>query len=544
MSVDRASRPDYVIYINWDGFAYTWYEMVNASYAGTPNLNALIQDGVLCTRSGPGVPSITGAMQQCIASGAWPADTGNYYKYYNLEENKVVQFRRDNRLENIAEAAARHGLGVASVNAWYFENRGTFEGRMEQPYIQAGLPSNFGQRVDAMIKVIRGEPVVTGDQTVVFDDMPKLLSVYADDIDTVGHNVKVTYEGLRIADTRGQWYDNLAKTIMFMDADLGRLVEALKKKGIYERTAIVLTTDHGMVQHGAAFRETDKADYPAEAYTCLPDLAETIAEAGFRTVGRRYQVEVLPLGGMQAREDTDIVMVPCALQVQLTFRKPLPSSAAADIVSLLKLKPYYGTHLGHEELIRHGVGADYADLLISARPPYCFRPDAPEEARAVGGNHDSLDGQVRHIFTLFAGAGVKRGTVSDDPVTIADIAPTIARLLGFEGPRDAVGTALDGVLAGDLQGPKLQLDGSGSGEGGLLSVTTEAGAAVRINGQAAGIADEQGALAVKVKSLLPLRDGLNRLVAEVEHSGRISRKIVYIKGETGGESSVMQSLLH
>lgn len=536
MSVKFASRPDFVIYINWDGFSYQWYEMVNASYAGTPHLNALLKDGTLCTRSEPGVPSITGAMQQCIASGAWPADTGNYYKYYNLAENRVVQFRRDNRLENIAEAAARHGIRVTAVNAWYFENRGTFEGNVACPYIQTGLPSNFSQRVDAMIKVIKGEVVMTGGKRVVFDQMPRFLAVYADDIDTVGHNLKVTYEGLHVADTRGQWHDNLAQTIMFMDADLGRLVEALKERGVYERTAILLTTDHGMVQHGAAFRLSDKQAYPPEAYTKLPDLADAIAEAGIPAKGRRYRVEVLPNDGMQAQADTEIVIVPCALQAQITFRFSVAAEDVAHILSQLKREPYYGGHLTHEELVRGGTGPDYADLLISARPPYGFRPDPPGEPRAVAANHDSLHGQVRHIFTMLAGAGVKRNAVYEGKVTIADIAPTIARLLGFEGPGNAVGTSIDGALEANLQGPPLRLFAY---EGdGFLAGKTDPGANIRINGQEAGVADEQGLFRVSTQ----LYDGMNRLVVEAERDGRKSRHTIYMKSTTSEVTSHIASV--
>lgn len=531
--------PDCVLYINWDGFAYKWYEMVNEAYAGTPNLNALLADGTLLTRSETGVPSITGAMQQCIASGVWPADTGNYNKYYNLQDNRVVAFGRHNPLENVAEAALRRGLSVASVNAWYFENQGTFEGSAEAPYIQAGLPSNFGQRVDALVKVIRGEPVVTGGRTLTFDSPPRLLSVYADDIDTVGHNVKVTYEGLRVAETRGEWYDNLARTIMYMDADLGRLIAALNERGVYERTAIVLTSDHGMVQHGAAFREEAISAYPPEAFTSLPDLAETIALAGMDAIGRRYRVEVLHEAGAQAGEETEIVVVPVALQAQLTFRVPFPVEAACGLLARLQAKPYYGGHLGYEELVVRGAGADYADLLISARPPFCFRPDPPESPRIAAANHDSLHGQVRRVFTLVAGAGARRGAVCDERVTIADIAPTIARLLGFEGPRDAVGKAVDAALIEELRGPRLVVEEAAAD--GLLAGLTEPGAEIRVNRVSAGAADRMG----KFRIAVPLRGGVNRLVVESEYSGRKTREVVYIQSESdevsGGTACVRQS---
>ncbi|MFD0959942.1 alkaline phosphatase family protein [Paenibacillus chungangensis] len=525
MRGNRESR--HVIYINWDGFAYTWYRMVNDHYSGTPHLNALIDNGALCTKSETGVPSITGAMQQCIVSGAWPVDTGNHYKYYNKEQNSVIQYARDNRLENIVEAAQRHDITVASVNAWYFENRGTAEGDTSRPYIKK-LPSNFSVRIDEMIKIIHGEPVETGDKSIVFEELPRLLSVYADDIDSVGHNFKTTYAGLSPARTRQQWYDNIAETIMRMDADLGRLVAALSQQGLLETTTIILTTDHGMIHYGLKSRDPD-GDVGPGGLTSLHDLADTIAQCGQRWLGRSYNVEVLAQGGMQAKEDTEIVVVPVAVQAQISFRCPIPSEAVDDMLSQLKGKTYYGKHLMNDELIMRGVAAGYADLLISACPPYHFRPGS--ETRMVEGNHDSLHEQVRHIFTMFSGADILPGILYDSPVSIVDIAPTIARLLGFEGPGDAVGTALDGVLISSLRGPKLQVkrleEHLDAGDTVVFAGMTEAEAELKVNGKLAGQADAKGEF-VLTADLLP---GMNRFVIQAKSREKFSRKTIYVYRE-------------
>lgn len=538
--MNGAEQRGYVIYLNWDGFAYEWYRLVNESYGGTPNLNALLQKGVLFTNVGTGIPSITGAMQQCIASGAWPADTGNCHRYYDVGLNRVIQFQRHNPLENIAEAAVRSGVSLAAVNAWYFENRGTFEGNVEQPYIRVSLPSNFAERVDEMIKVINGEPVATGDVTMRFDDVPRFLSIYADDIDTVAHNGRVTYEGLRVAETRQMWYDNICETIRRMDADLGRLVHALKKRGVFERTTIVLTTDHGMAPYGAAAKDL-KAPFPEEAISCLPDLAETIAETGVLFRGERYKVELLCQEGMQAQDDTDIVVTTVTLQAQINFRIPVEWEVIAEIVSRVQRKNYYGTHLDQEELLKRGAFPGFADLVVSPEPPFHFRWDGDDVPRAVGANHDSLHKHVQHVFTMMSGAGVIPGITYEEQVWMVDMAPTMARLLGFEGPRDAVGTVLDGVLATELRGPKLELLGQSegwnqtryavekSGSVGSDNAVEVAGyttphAAVRINRQAAGNADQGGLFTVQHR----LEPGLNRLVVEVEANRRISRKTVYI----------------
>ncbi len=45
-AIINPSSSDYVLYINWDGFAYEWYRLVNSSYEGTPHINSLLEDGV------------------------------------------------------------------------------------------------------------------------------------------------------------------------------------------------------------------------------------------------------------------------------------------------------------------------------------------------------------------------------------------------------------------------------------------------------------------------------------------------------------------
>lgn len=515
-----------VLYVNWDGFAYEWYRLVNTSYGGTPHINALLQDGVLFTNASTGVPAITGAMQQCLASGAWPVDTGNCYRYYDAENNVVMQFARENRLENIAEAAVRHKVSVAGVNAWYFENRGLFEGKEQQPYLKTeSMPSNFGQRVDELIKIIHGEPVRIGDKHIIFDGIPQFLSIYADDIDTVAHNGRVTYDGLKVAGDIQEWYDNIAQTIMRMDQDLGRLVAALRRTGRYEHSSIVLTTDHGMIHYGAHSKEQLNEAEPG-GLTSLYDMTACIANVGLRHIGRKFTIEILPAGGMQAKSDTDIVIVPIMLQAQITFLHPACHPAIPDIIEQIKSKVYYGTHLTHDELMKAGLPSAYADLLISSCPPYHFIPD-PHGYYAVGGNHASLDPQVKHIFTMLSGANIAKGVVCDKPISIIDIAPTLARLLGFEGPQHATGTALDDGLQNHMQGPQLTITTTED-----TIYTTEAtvsgkassGATITINGEHKGDVDESGSFAYTINCAA----GVNRVLIEAAHGGRISRRTIYM----------------
>ena len=56
-------------------------------------------------------------------------------------------------------------------------------------------------------------------------------------------------------------------------------------------------------------------------------------------------------------------------------------------------------------------------------------------------NHRSGDESCRRVWLVAAGAGVPRGAGSDRPIRTADVAPTVARILGFK-MTDCEGKAL------------------------------------------------------------------------------------------------------
>jgi len=49
-------------------------------------------------------------------------------------------------------------------------------------------------------------------------------------------------------------------------------------------------------------------------------------------------------------------------------------------------------------------------------------------------NHRSGDESCRRLWLLAVGAGVPRGMVSPRPIRTLDVAPTVARVLGFKMP--------------------------------------------------------------------------------------------------------------
>lgn len=515
---------NYVLYINMDGFAYKWYELANrAPYGGTPNFNALIQDGVLFTNASTGIPSITNPMQQAIVSGAWPIDTGNDYRHYDNDANIVVQYDRDNALENVAEAVFKRNIKLAAVNAFFFENRGAVAGEEAHPYISAGSAQ---ERADALIKVIKGEPVKSGNKMITFADVPNFLSLYFDSMDGAGHNTHDPIQG-----NLQDYLDTMAKTLIEVDEQIGRVVDTLKARGIYDKTTIALTTDHGMVRFGADTNEFQQPYLPG-TLTSLPDLEQTIAAVGQKFRGKDYKVETVYAEGTSAKPDTEVVITTVGLQAQIKFRKPVESAVLDEIVARVKEKEYYGAHMYKEDIVKRGTAAHFADLLISPQQPYHFKTGDPTKLRPITGQHDSLEDDAQHVFALLAGANVKKGIVYNKKMYNIDLGPTMARLLGIEGPASATGIVLDEVLDEAYRGPILALSTPSSNDvyvntsSFTVSGQTAPQATVKINDKAVGVADAQGAFSV-AHTLVP---GINRLIVETvaADNARETRQVVYV----------------
>lgn len=416
-----------VVYINWDGFAWYYHLLSNKEgCATTPVLNSLIEQGVLFTNAYTGIPSITNPMQSAIASGAWPATTGNCYKYYSKEKKTVIQFKRENRAENIAEAAVRQGLEIASVHQFIFENRGTKAGDPKRPYIQVGRHTNYKARFDAAIKLIKGKPVGKGSCRIRLEKLPRFIAIYMDDLDSKGHNC-----GLFAAPTEDKRLRRVTNRLQQMDRKLGEFIQVCKDAGIYEYMSFILTSDHGMAPYGRQGARPD--DYGRSK---LPDLVDTIRKLGYKT-------EVLS-GGERPDKDTKIVIVTAGLEVQLSFTGEFTGEDIGRIINEVEGKPYAGQIMKKDQMMERGVSEGFADLLISPEVPYSFGTDS-RKYRARG-QHDSLDDRAQHIFSIMWGRGIRKGYTFDSKMYNIDFARTMAKLLDIGAPGNATGRVLEDAL--------------------------------------------------------------------------------------------------
>ena len=526
---DDFSAKNNVIYINIDGFSYSTFDLANKNTeTETKNINELIRNGVLFTNARTGIPSITSSMQQSIISGAWPIDTGNCYRYYDLNKDQVVEYSRENKLENIAEAANRNDVDLLAINSWYFKENGSNQEK-DNLYIIDPTDKGFEGRFNILKSVLKGEEIDAYGKRIKYDQPPQFMSIYIDELDGAAHNLndKTKADSKIDLKTRKEVEQRMTDILLKIDNEIGEVIHILKKRGLYDDTTFVITTDHGTVPLGAdTEEEADSKDY---AYSQMPDLLKTVAEIGKKHIGRDFRVEMANKEGARAKSDSEIIITSPGLQAQIVFKEEPSEELVNDIIESVKDKPYYGTHMIEEELRVRGVPPRFSDIMISPKSPYHFSHDFERGYFAIN-QHDSLDERVQHIFTMISGPAVKNGEFYDGEIYNIDMAPTIARILGFEGPKDATASAVDQVLVDEFKGPALKIinfkeDVKTVKEDSVeIQIDTEPSAEISINKEDAGNADENGKFSVKKD----LNQDITRFIIETTKDEKSTRRIVFV----------------
>lgn len=421
VNAEHIKNDSIMVYINWDGFAWYYYATANSGESeGTPVLNNLIKEGVLFSDTCTGIPSITNPMQTSIVTGAWPSVTGNCYQYFDRYSRKVLKTKRENKAETLAEAVTRQGLRAVSIHQFILENRGTYSASKENPYIQLGNNADYADRFNKAIKFVKSSS----------SSLPALLAIYMDDLDGIGHNDWYTY-GVPPVKTEKERLESVVRRLKLMDAKLGEFIQACKDAGIYDRISFLLTSDHGMTPYG-------RQDIGVEGYgySKLPDLVKELQYLGYKT-------EVLS-EGKSPQAGTEVILATTGLEVQLFFTGKYDDSASDRITAALKQKEYVGIVMDKAELKERGAADEFADLLISPKPPFCFKND--NKLYKAGGQHDSLDESSQHVFALMWGKGIKKGFNYKKRTYVIDFAGTLSSLSGIDSPKDSTGRLLKDAL--------------------------------------------------------------------------------------------------
>jgi predicted AlkP superfamily pyrophosphatase or phosphodiesterase len=220
----RDLRPT-VILISLDGFRSDYLDKYEP-----PNIRLLAQNGVRAKWMIPSFPSKTFPNHYTIVTGLYPQDNG-------IVENNVFDksFNATLTMSNREEVKnSRWWLGEP---IWVTAEK---QGQKTAPYFWpgseaeiAGVRPTYWQTYDGKVpNDVRVDTILHWlDLPTV--DRPTFLTLYFSDIDTAGHDYSPDSSETRNA-------------VLKVDANVGRLIEGLKARGISSNVNIIIVSDHGM----------------------------------------------------------------------------------------------------------------------------------------------------------------------------------------------------------------------------------------------------------------------------------------------------------
>lgn len=237
------------------------------------------------------------------------------------------------------------------------------------------------------------------------DDHPDLLAVSLSQTDRIGH---------AYGPTSLEQFDNLLR----LDRALGAFLDGLDTSVGADRYVVALTSDHGVMElpEVRAARGLPGVRLTRESAAPLQAVVDSVA----RSVGR-VDPEALARALAEA--------VPTVPWVERAWTRSALAALPAEPDSFTRL------HVAAEVadrptglLARAGVVVQFAEGVVTWGYPF-------------GAAHSSPYHYDRHVPLVFAGPGLAPG-VRTDPASAADIAPTLAALLGVSPPPDLDGTDL------------------------------------------------------------------------------------------------------
>ncbi|WP_336977372.1 ectonucleotide pyrophosphatase/phosphodiesterase [Brevundimonas nasdae] len=216
----QATRPELVILVSIDGFS--------PDYLGkgqTPVLDGLVAGGAFGPMR-PSFPSVTFPNHYTLVTGLHP-------DHHGVVGNRFT----DAQLGAFTMASKESGFWDQGEPIWVTaEKAGVRTGTMFWPGSEVEI---HGVRPSQWAPFDQGMPGdARVDRLLSWLDLPvaqrpKLETLYFDIVDTAGHR-----NGPDAPETRA--------AAASVDASMGRLIEGLKARGLYDRTMLVVVSDHGM----------------------------------------------------------------------------------------------------------------------------------------------------------------------------------------------------------------------------------------------------------------------------------------------------------
>lgn len=412
-----AAEVEHVIVVSIDGLRPVYYLEPDRYGLKIPTLRALVAQGAHAGGMRSVFPTLTYPAHTSLVTGVSPRRHGIFTNESPDPEMRfgLRWYAEDVRAPTLYQAAEEKGLRAALVfwpvtlgaraDAIFPEFwRGDRDDpkllrALSTPGLVAGVEQRFPDFHFNSPPETRDKDLTDIAVHIILTRRPNLLLVHLIQVD---HTEHVT--GLDTPETRA--------AVENADAQLARILAVLKESGLWDRTVLFVVSDHG-------FAPVRKELRPAAL----------LRRAGLLHVDRVERVTGWKAG------------VACGGGFcEVLLRDPADSATQAKVLKIfspLAKKPGSGIGRLYSPEETAALSPDPgAFILLEAAPGFSFSSSVegefvqPAKSRATHGyNPDRPDQRAAFVV---AGANVKPGRLGE--VSILDIAPTVAFLLGLDLP--------------------------------------------------------------------------------------------------------------
>lgn len=399
---------NYVVIVSVDGFAA--YSLRDPAVA-VLNLRRLVADGVAAEAMTPVNPTVTWPNHTSLVTGVMPARHSVLYngQAQRTGEGKPLKVEpwipKDELVASptLYDLAHSARLTTAEVDwvaihkprtiTWAFPEVPSTGGQIEREMIAAGLVTasevaGFGK----LPITYRDEIWTRAGEHLITRHKPNLLLFHLLTTDSLQHA-----HGARSLAGKA--------ALELADAKLGRLIEATRRAGIFERTTFFVVSDHGFktVRHQIQPNALFAANGLGDALWSIPEGGTAMVYA----TRQQGKAEALARAQSLLKQVTGVARVLTPAEFA-ALGYPLPEN-----------------------------NSRMADLVVAAADGYAFNataagdPVVPVAAGASPGTHGYLntEADMAAIFVA-SGRGIRKGATLGTIRNI-DVAPTAAKLLGL-----------------------------------------------------------------------------------------------------------------
>jgi predicted AlkP superfamily pyrophosphatase or phosphodiesterase len=383
-----------VILISLDGFRGDYLEKYEP-----PNLKSLAREGVQAKWMIPAFPSKTFPNHYTIATGLYPQNHG-------IVENNVFDKGFNAMFTMSKREEVQNGRWWLGEPIWITAEK---QGQKSAPYFWPGSEAEISGTRPTYWKPYDGDvPNDARVDTILSwldlpsKERPTFLGLYFSDVDTAGHDFSPEATETRDA-------------VLKVDKDLGRLIDGLKTRGLFEQINLIIVSDHGMAAQNPG--NTIVLDELIDA-----SLAERIIWTG----------EIVSIFPKEGKEDA----------IYKALKAKLPPQAKVYRKAEVPARYHYSN------------SPRIAPLLVLPDEGWTLTTRLKfEETKARGrtglrGGH-GYDNELPSMRAIFIahGSAFKKGTIIE-PFENIQVYNVMTRILGLKpAPNDGNDTLADAVLA-------------------------------------------------------------------------------------------------